>query len=80
MMEKFVHTEFYRWIMLGLVGALVIIVTGLANRNVYDKDEVDRQVQTVVELHDKDVGNQQRQLNRMELKIDKLVDRLIEEE
>lgn len=80
MMKAIIHSEAYRWLVLGLLGALVVIVTGLSNRNVYSKAAVDAKVRNVVELHDKDVGSQQRQLDRIEGSIDKLVDRLIDEE
>lgn len=77
-LSKIVSGEFYRWLVLAGLAALVLLTTGLVNRNVYDKEEVDHKVQQVQTLHDRDMAAQQRQLDHIEGQVDKLVDVLIE--
>ncbi len=72
--------EWYKWLVLAGLTALVLLTTGLANRNVYTKDEVDGRVQAVRQLHNADSDAQQRQLSRIEGQVDKLVDVLIEDQ
>jgi hypothetical protein len=78
MMNIMIRSEIYRWLVLGMLGVLVVVITGVANRNVYTKAATDEKIRVLIELHDKDVGSQQRQLNRIEKNLDKLVDKLIE--
>ena len=68
----------YRVLVVSGFAALVILTTALANRNVYSKDSVDNKVQAVQEMHNRDTVDTQRQLNRIEGNVDKLVDKLIE--
>lgn len=75
---KIVHGEFYRWLVLAGLAALVLLTTGLVNRNVYEKAEVDAKAEYVMRIHDRDVTNQQRQLDHIAGQVDRLVDVLIE--
>jgi hypothetical protein len=76
---KPVMSEIYKWLIIGALGALVLLSTALANRNVYTKEGVDAKVEAVQEIHNRDFQDTQRQLNRIEGNVDKLVDKLIEE-
>ena len=71
--------EWYRWLVLVGLTALVILVTAFANNSSYDKDEVDAKVQHVQEMHDQDVEHMAEQMTRVETQVDKLVDHLIED-
>ena len=78
-MNKPALSNVYRVLVVSGLAALVILTTALANRNVYSKDSVDSKVQAVQEMHNRDTVDTQRQLNRIEGNVDKLVDKLIEE-
>ena len=71
--------EWYRWLVLVGLTALVILVTAFANSDSYDKAEVDAKVEVMQELHNKDIEHMGEQMTRVETQVDKLVDHLIED-
>jgi hypothetical protein len=77
---KPVVSALYRWVALGLLGLLVVLATAFANRDVYSKQEADARISTVRTLHDRDIRDQQRQLDRIDGNVQRLVDQLIEED
>jgi hypothetical protein len=77
--SRIVRTEAYRWLVLTLLAGLVAISTSLADRNVYSRATVDAKMDTVMEMHDRDLRGMQRQLDHIEQQTDRLVEHLISE-
>lgn len=75
---RVIKEQVWRWLVLGILTVLVAMVMGVSNRNVYTKEAVDTRIEAVREYHNRDKDDQQRQLDRIEQQVDKLVDRLIE--
>lgn len=75
--SRIVRSEAYRWLVLTLLAGLVAVSTSLANRNVYSRHVVDAKMDTVMEMHDRDLRGMERQLDHIEQQTDKLVEHLI---
>lgn len=81
-MDSVIRAEAWKsltsWVVLGALLGVVAIASAWINRDVYDKATVDRKVTAVERMHDRDLKAQQRQLDHIEVQVDKLVDKLIE--
>jgi hypothetical protein len=72
--------EWTRWFVVALLSLLLVYSTALANRSVYTREQTDAIVEQVEEIHRKDTEHMTDKLDRIETQVDKLVDKLINED
>ena len=68
-----------KWVVVALLVALAALATGLVNRDVYTKAEVDTRIEHVEDIEQTHYDQLHEQSIRVETKVDKLVDHLIKE-
>ena len=69
-----------KWVLVASLAVLIAVAGAWADRDVYSKDETDEAIEDVVEIHDRDITDHQRQLDRIEKGVDLLVDKMIPED
>lgn len=52
-MSKLMNDQLYRAVVLTILGAIAVLVTALANRNVYSKEAIDQRLQAREQTVDK---------------------------
>ncbi len=78
-MKKYLY-EASKWLVILALTVVMAIAGAWVKGDVYTKEEVDDEIEEVQTLHDRDIADQQRQLDRIDEGVQKLVDKLIEEE
>ncbi len=78
-MKKYLY-EASKWLVILALTVVMAIAGAWVRGDVYTMEEVDKEIEDVQALHDRDIADQQRQLDRIDEGVQKLVDKLIEEE
>ena len=76
---KDVLKEVWKWLVLAAMIVLVAVASAWSERSGYSRGEVDGMIATVRTIHEKDMENQQKQLDRIDKNVQALVDRWLDE-
>lgn len=76
---KDIFKEVWKWLTLAALLVLVAVASAWSERSGYSRGEVDGMIDTVRAIHEKDMANQQKQLDRIDNNVQALVDRWLDE-
>ena len=68
-----------RWLLILALTTFVVIIGAWANRDLYTKSEVDSKIETVQDIHDRDMAVMQDTIRRIDDNVKTMLDHMLEE-